>query len=201
MRVPSPLGRRRWMSALAAAVAVALAAACEGTVDRSGDPDAPWPPPDLTLIVHSSAGAGGDLVARELGRTLEGMYETTVTVENRVGGSGAVATAYLVTRAPRDGSVLQVVTPTQLITPLYAPGIPTYREVTPIIRLLIDPTTLYVRGESPYGTMEELLAEARSSPGALTWGFGSAGSIDQLIVEEIEDEAGIATRAPERTRV
>ena len=192
MRAPSP-GRWRWRGALAAAMA--LAAACEGTVDRRGDPDAPWPPPNLTLITHSSAGGGGDLVARELGRTLEAMYETTVNVENRVGGSGAVATAYVVTRAPQDGSVLQVVTPTQLITPLYAPGIPTYREVTPIIRLLIDPTAVYVRGESPYGTIEELLAAARSSPGGLTWGFGSAGSIDRLIVEEIEDEAGIEVRS------
>ena len=104
MRAPSP-GGWRWRGALAAAMA--LAAACEGTVDRRGDPDAPWPPPNLTLITHSSAGGGGDLVARELGRTLEGMYETTVTVENRVGGSGAVATAYVVTRSPHDGPGLQ----------------------------------------------------------------------------------------------
>lgn len=167
--------------------------------DRGGHADpaggnGTWPPPNLTLITHSSPGGGGDVLARELARTLDGMFGTTVTIDNRVGGSGAVATVHLARRARPDGSVLQVVTPTQLITQIQSRGIPSFRDVTPIARLVLDPTVLYVRRESPFATIDELIRFARRNPGQLTFGIGSAGSLDHIVIEEVMRAAEIRVR-------
>lgn len=165
-----------------------------GGANITVDPEGPfhWPPSRLTLITHSSPGGGGDIMARELGRTLERLHGTTVVVENRVGGSGAVAMVYLERRAPRDGSTLQVITPTHLITPLRIRGVPSYRDMTPVAGLVMDPTVIFVRSDSRFHGMSDMVAYARQHPGALKWGIGSAGSLDHLVVEEIKEKAGIS---------
>ncbi len=150
-----------------------------------------WPPARVTFITHSSPGGGGDIMARELGRTLERLYGTTVVVENRVGGSGAVAMVYLDRRAPRDGSTFQIITPTHLITPLRIRGVPSYRDMTPIAGLVMDPTVIFVRQDSPFEHVGEMIEHARANPGAQKWGVGSAGSLDHLVVEELKEKAGI----------
>lgn len=151
-----------------------------------------WPTERVTLITHSSPGGGGDILARELGRTLELLHGVTVVVENRVGGSGAVATVYVANRVPKDGSTLQIITPTHLITPIRSPGVPTYSEMTPVANLLLDPTVIYVRRESQFRDLTEMVAYAKQNPGALKWGIGSAGSLDHLVVEEFKEKAQIS---------
>lgn len=142
-----------------------------------------WPPQSLTLATHSSPGGGGDIMMRNLARTLEEKFGVTTVVDNRVGGSGAVAMSWLATQVEPDGTTLKAVTPTQLLTPLRVEGLPSYEDVTPIARLFLDPTTLYVHDDSPYQTMEEFMDAARADPRGLSIGIGSAGSLDNLVLQ------------------
>jgi putative tricarboxylic transport membrane protein len=171
-------------AAALAATATAMAAQAENK----------WPSQQVILVTHSSAGGGGDVMMRNLGRTLETEFGVSTTVDNRVGGSGAVAMSWLATQAPSDGYTLLSVTPTQLITPLRAEGIPTYADMTPVARLFLDPTTLYVHRDSPFQTAEEFIEHARQNPRELTIGFGSAGSLEQLVVQDFEAAADIDVR-------
>ena len=153
-----------------------------------------WPPDEVSLVTHSSSGGGGDVMMRNLGQTLENELGINTVVDNRVGGSGAVALSWLANQAPNDGTVIMSVTPTQLITPLRASGIPGYQDVTPIARLFIDPSTLYVHEESPFHTIEEFLDYARENPRDLSIGIGSAGSLDQLVLQNFASATGIDVR-------
>lgn len=153
-----------------------------------------WPPEELNLVTHSSSGGGGDVMMRNLGQTLESELGISTVVDNRVGGSGAVALSWLANQAPTDGTAIMSVTPTQLITPLRADGIPGYQDVTPIARLFIDPSTLYVHEESQFETIDELLDYARENPRSLSIGIGSAGSLDQLVLQNFEAATGIEVR-------
>lgn len=153
-----------------------------------------WPPQSLTLVTHSSAGGGGDTMLRNLGPTLERKFGITTTVDNRVGGSGAVALSWLANQAPNDGTVLLSVTPTQLLTPLRAQGIPTFEDLTVIGRLFLDPTVLYVHTESPFQTVQEFIDHARANPRDLAVAIGSAGSLDQLVLQTFEREGGFEVR-------
>jgi len=153
-----------------------------------------WPPAEVEVMTHSSPGGGGDRFIRNLVQTLEMNFDVDAVANNRVGGSGAVAATYMVTQAPADGSVIQAVTPTQLITPIRAPGVPTYRDITPIARIFVDPSTLYVHRDSPFDTIEEFIDYARENPGELTIGIGSAGSLEGLVIAEMQEAADIQVR-------
>lgn len=153
-----------------------------------------WPPRAVTLVTHSSPGGGGDVMLRNLSRTLEERFGITATVENRTGGSGAVALTWLANQANPNGTVLFSVTPTHLLTPMRAPGIPTYEDVTVIARLFLDPTVLYVHRDSPFQTVEEFIEHARANPRGLAVAIGSAGSLDQLVLQNFERAAGISVR-------
>lgn len=176
----------RFVGAMALALPVAFVAPGAQAQD--------WPPRSLTLVTHSSAGGGGDVMLRNLGRTLEEKFGVTTTVDNRVGGSGAVAMSWLATQAPKDGTAIFSVTPTHLLTPLRAQGIPTFEDVTPIARLFLDPSVLYVHRDSPFATVEEFIEHARANPRGLSVAIGSAGSLDQLVLQTFEREAGIDVR-------
>ncbi len=153
-----------------------------------------WPTQSVMLVTHSSAGGGGDVMLRNLAPTLEAKFGISTNVDNRVGGSGAVAASWLVNQANPDGYTLKSVTPTQLITPLRSAGIPTYEEMTPIARLFLDPTTLYVHDNSPFQTIEEFLDHARENPRDLSIGIGSAGSLDQLVLQNFTAATEIDAR-------
>lgn len=153
-----------------------------------------WPAGDVELVTHSSSGGGGDIMLRNMGRTLDTRFGINTVIDNRVGGSGAVALSWLANRAPTDGSAIMSVTPTQLITPLRVQGIPNYQDVTPIARLMIDPSVLAVHNDSEFATIEEFIEHARANPRDLTVGIGSAGSLDQLVVQNFATAAGIELR-------
>ncbi len=153
-----------------------------------------WPPSKVEVMTHSSPGGGGDRFIRNLVQTLEQNFDVDAVANNRVGGSGAVAATYLVTQAPEDGSVIQAVTPTQLITPIRAPGVPTYQDITPIARIFVDPSTLYVHRNSPFETIDDFLEHARANPGDITIGIGSAGSLEGLVIAEMQEAADIQVR-------
>jgi putative tricarboxylic transport membrane protein len=174
------------VAAAAGALALATALAATAVVAETD-----WPTQRVTLVTHSSPGGGGDVMMRNLGPTLERKFDVSATVDNRVGGSGAVAMTWIATQAPADGYTLLSVTPTQLITPLRAPGIPTFEDMTPIARLFLDPTTLYVHRDSPFQSAEEFIEHARANPNALSIGIGSAGSLDQLVLQNFETATGI----------
>jgi putative tricarboxylic transport membrane protein len=176
------------LKSLTAAV-IALPIALSGSLAAQD-----WPGSSLTLVTHSSPGGGGDVMMRNLSPVIEREFGANTTVDNRVGGSGAVALSWLATQAPADGSVLFSVTPTHLITPMRAQGIPTYEDVTVIARLFLDPTVLYVHNNSPFQTMEEFVEHGRANPRALSIAIGSAGSLDQLVLQNFAETVGIDVR-------
>lgn len=161
------------------AAALALPVAFGMTAAQAQD----WPPQSLTLVTHSSPGGGGDVMLRNMSRTLEDRFGITTVVDNRVGGSGAVAMSWFATQVAPDGTTLKSVTPTQLLTPLRVEGLPTYEDMTPIARLFLDPSTIYVHQNSPYQTIEEFMDAARANPRGLSIAIGSAGSLDNLVLQ------------------
>lgn len=172
-------------------VAIAFLAAC---IAGSAIAQEQWPERNVLFVTHSSPGGGSDVLARAIARALQETSGANVTVENHTGGSGAVALLFMANNADRDGHTLMTVTPTQVITPLRSPGIPDFRAMTPVARLFMDPALLYVRGDSEFETAEQLFEAARENPRSQTWGIGSAGSLDQLVIEQTEEAAGIDVR-------
>jgi putative tricarboxylic transport membrane protein len=189
IRAAKRVMRRKKMKFMRLLASFTLAVTAAGSASAQD-----WPSGQLVLVTHSSAGGGGDVMMRNLAPALESRYDVTVTVDNRVGGSGAVAMSWLANQASPDGNTLFSVTPTHLITPMRADGIPTYEDLTVIARLFLDPTVLYVHDDSPFQTIEEFIAHAQANPRGLSVAIGSAGSLDQLVLQNFEAATDIEVR-------
>ncbi|MDR2529121.1 MAG: tripartite tricarboxylate transporter substrate binding protein [Synergistaceae bacterium] len=151
---------------------------------------ATWPAGRVTVIWHSAAGSGGDLLFRALSKFLENKTKVTFIVENVTGASGANAWTR-VARSKPDGSVILGVSSTFIASPVQNKIPVNYTNFDPVARLFIDAVCLYVGGNSPYQTFEDFAADARKRPGELTLTGGTTGNVEFVAARELMREAGI----------
>ena len=140
---------------------------------------ASWPNRSIRLIVPFGAGSGNDLVARLLAESLTKALGQAVIVENRVGANGSIGADAAAKAAP-DGYTLFVTTnTTQAANPSlmkklnYDP----IKDFAPISRIANTPAVLVVNPSLPVKSIPDLIALAKSRPGQLTYGSGSAGTL------------------------
>jgi len=154
----------------------------------------PYPSRPIKLVVPYSPGGLPDTVARVLSHTLQESLGQPVVVENKAGGSGAVAAA-AVTQAPADGYTLLVTDgPMLSITPLitqrmsYDP----VKDFVPVSLVGTAPLFLAVNPKVKANSLEELIAFAKAHPGKLNYGSSGIGSIHHLTAEAMKAGLGIS---------
>ncbi len=151
---------------------------------------AEYPDKPITLVTHSSPGAGGDLFLRQLAKHLEGIVDVPLVVENRAGGASATAVSY-VAASPADGYRLYGSTPSMLQTPILTRTRHSYLDLTPLANVFLEPEILYVKGDSPWKTLSDIVRAAQERPGELLLGAAIPGSVEHMIVHQIQSTAGI----------
>jgi len=173
------------MAALGIAV---LAALPDGPAGAAEYPSRP-----LRLIVGSSAGGGGDIVARTVIQRLTETMGQPVIIDNRGGAGGAIA-CELVAKAAPDGHTLLIASVGMLtINPglypklAYAP----LRDFAPVTLMVETPYVLIVHPALGVKTVPELVAAARGRPGQLNYASGGAGTGNHFSGELFKLSAGI----------
>jgi len=137
-----------------------------------------YPTKPVRLVVPFPAGSATDQVARVVGAELQQALGQPFVVENKAGAQGAIAAAE-VAKATPDGYTLMLTTNTpqaanvSLFKKLsYDP----VKDFTPITRYGTTSFMLMVRPDFPAKDLKGFIAHARSQPGKLSGGYGSAGS-------------------------
>ena len=137
-----------------------------------------YPSKPVKLVVPFPAGSATDQVARLAGAELQAALGQPFVVENKAGAQGAIAAAEVAKAAP-DGYTLMVTTNTpqaanvSLFKKLaYDP----VKDFTPITRYGTTSFMLMVRPDFPAKDLKGFIVHARSQPGKLSGGYGSAGS-------------------------
>jgi len=156
----------RIIAVAAAALALAGAAAAQ-----------PYPDKPVRLIVAFPPGGSVDAVARVVGPPLAASLGQPVVIENRSGASGNIGTE-LAARAKPDGYTLLIHTiPFVANAHLYEkmPYEP-LADFAPVSLLCSSPAVLIVHPSVPARSVAELLALARSKPGALNYSAAGAGT-------------------------
>jgi putative tricarboxylic transport membrane protein len=67
----------------------------------------------------------------------------------------------------------------------------TLADVTPIARLTAEFEVIVVPADSPYQTLDDLIAAFQADPTAISWGGGSAGGTDHILVGLIAQAIGV----------
>ena len=137
-----------------------------------------YPTRAVKLVVPFPAGSATDQIARVMGQQLQESLGQPFIVENKPGAQGSIA-ATEVARAAPDGYTLMVTTNTpQAANPSlfkklnYDP----VKDFAPIARLGTISFMIMVRPDFPARNLKEFLSYAKSNPGKLSAGYGSAGS-------------------------
>ena len=154
---------------------------------------APYPQQRVTLVTHSSPGGGTDLFLRELATYLTPIMGTSFSVENKRGGSGATAVAF-VAAAPPNGGTFYGTTPTYIQTTLLSRPPVGWEGLDPIAIVFIDPEVIYTRTESPFKTLADVINHAKANPGKSRWGASNPASLERLAMERLARSTGV--RAP-----
>ena len=159
-----------------------------------------WPSRPITLVVPAAAGAGTDLLAREMATRLALALKQSVIVDNKPGASGIPATSAVVRAAPDGYTLLYTNGSFAVMAPALLKSIPydVTKDIVPIAQTVVGGVLLLVHKDFPARNLKELVDHARANPGMTygTWGIGSSG---HLIMEWLKKQAGVQmTHVPYR---
>ncbi|WP_203136798.1 tripartite tricarboxylate transporter substrate binding protein [Microbacterium sp. JZ31] len=143
----------------------------------------------LTIIAPAAAGGGWDGVAREMqqAQKANGLVNN-VQVVNMPGAGGTIALGNVSVLEGQPANLLVGGTGLLAATIQFGSDA-TLEDVTPIAAMVEEYDVIVVPGDSPYETLDDLVAAWRDDPKALPWTGG--GSFDQLVVTDLALAAGI----------
>lgn len=136
-----------------------------------------FPNKPIRFLQGFPAGGNADVLVRVLGDELSRSMGQPVLVEARPGASGNLASQE-VARATPDGYTLVLLTTAHVISPALMKSL-NFDPITDfefVSKVADYPFFIAVHNDSPYKTLNELIAAAKAKPGALTWGSAGTGS-------------------------
>lgn len=156
-----------------------------------GQAMAAYPEKPITYICHTTAGGASDMFTRDVARMLaaEKIITVPLTVENKPGGSGAVAANFIRGQQGNPYYLLNV-GDAFVLGPLSDSTIPGYKDATPIARLAYDATSIIVRADSKYKNIGDLVNEAKKSPGMINAGVTTVGGFNHMTILILEQKTG-----------
>lgn len=173
---------------LVAALIVLLPANAQSASTGSG---ATYPTKPIRIIVGSSAGGGGDTMARLMAQAATPMLGQQMIIDNRAGAGGNVG-ADIVAKATPDGYTLLFVFTGHVTSPSLFPKLPfdTVRDFSGLTLLATNEAMLVVHPSMPVKSVKELIALAKQNPGKYSIGAIVSGS-NHLGSELFKLQAGV----------
>jgi tripartite-type tricarboxylate transporter receptor subunit TctC len=170
------------VAALAATVA-ALAATSSLAQDFPNKP--------VQLMVAYPPGGSTDIGARIVASIAEKMLGQPIVVVNKGGAGGQVGWTELVRQRP-DGHYIGFINLPATNTVILDPerkAIFTEKDFTPIINQVLDPGAIWVRADSPYKTVQDLIDAAKKAPNTIRTATTGILSDDHLAILMTEEAA------------
>jgi putative tricarboxylic transport membrane protein len=153
-----------------------------------------YPDQAVEIIAPANPGGGWDTLARTIQVSLETeeLVPQPLSVTNKPGGGGGVGLAYMAAQKGNDYTLV-VYSPPLVINAINGTfeG-KTYKDLTPLAKLITDYQIIVVKADSPYQSLEDLLNAMRADPKAIKFaGVSSPGSMDHVAFAKIAKAAGI----------
>ena len=185
--------KKRPVVQMMCALAVALAAGSALVTPAAAQaPRGDFPTRPISFVVGFGAGGGADVFARALSEAAKTVLPQPIAVENRPGAGGTSANAYVSGR-PADGhTILFAHAGSSVITPvtINQPSLK-WDAFEPVARIHAEEEWLMVHPDSPWKTIDQLVAYAKANPKKVRVSGSAIGGIDSFVVLAWEKAAGI----------
>src|SRR5512139_72153 len=152
------------------------------------------PTKPIQMIAAAAPGGGSDVLARVIAQIVasEKLSPQPMVVQNIPGGGSAIGTTQ-VARMKGDTHALLVFNPASVAGLLVAgKGAATIRDLTMIAQLALDEQFIVVRSDSPFKTIQEIVAEAKKKENSLS--IAGADQADRVCNRLFEKAAGVEMR-------
>jgi tripartite-type tricarboxylate transporter receptor subunit TctC len=146
----------------------------------------------IHFIQPLGPGSPGDIVTRTAADALGRNIGQSTVVENRVGANGIIGMDACAKSAP-DGYTVCVPSFAQMsVNPVLYKKLPydPLRDLDPVILFAAITSTVVVNASVPVNSLAELVALAKSKPGALNWGSWGLGSFSHLYLAWLQNATG-----------
>jgi tripartite-type tricarboxylate transporter receptor subunit TctC len=151
-----------------------------------------YPDRSVRIIIAFAAGGTIDTLGRIVAQKLGEAWGQSVFVENRPGASGNIGAA-AAAQSPPDGYTLHLGGQVLAVNVTLAPmkGLDPVKNFEPIMWIATAQDVLMVPPNSPFRSVEELIAYAKAHPGELNYASLGIGSSGHLATTLFSDLAGI----------
>ena len=165
---------------------------CSKEEAGSGD-TAAYPQGNLDFIAPGGAGGGWDLTIRTTAKVLAdtGLVTNPMPITNKPGAGGGVTLAHLQTISG-DDKTLVVYSPPLILINLNGSSEFSYKNTTPISRLIADYGAFVVPKDSKFKSINEVMEALKEDPKSVKiGGNSSAGSMDHIQFLMMAKTAGV----------
>src|SRR6266511_1115101 len=177
------------MSQIVTATIGAILALAATTGSTGAQQDFPTKP--VQLMVAYPAGGSTDIGARIVAAIAEKSLGQPIVVVNKGGAGGQIGWTELVRQRP-DGYYIGFINLPATNTVILDPerkAIFTEKDFTPIINQVLDPGVIWVKADSPYKTVHDLIEAAKKAPNSIRAATTGILSDDHLAILMTEEAA------------
>jgi putative tricarboxylic transport membrane protein len=170
----------KWFSGLLSALAIStLAVAVQAQ-------------PSLKMMIPANPGGGWDQTGRNLATAMQrAKLVSSVQFDNKGGAGGTIGLAQFINSAKGDPNAIMI-GGMVMVGAIYLENSPVnLTMVTPLVRLTGEYEIIVVPSNSPHKNMGDLVKAFKANPGGVSWGGGSAGGTDHILVGVIAKAAGV----------
>ena len=153
-------------------------------------PAAAWPTKPISVYVGWSAGGASDVTTRAVALQMEKVLKQKILVTNVTGALGAIG-ASQVAKAPADGYLWFGGAAVHGTWPILGQAKVSWNDFYALLSVVF-PTTIYVKADAPWKTLQEFIADIKASPaGKFKFGSPGAGSNGAIFGGLVMDAAGV----------
>ena len=146
----------------------------------------------LTITAPAAPGGGWDQTARAMQRVLAEIEPgVNVQVENVPGAAGTIGLARFIQSERGNPGGLMVTGLVMVSGAIINQSPVSLADTTPIARLTGEYEVIVVPASSPHRSLTDLVTAFQNNPGSISWGGGSAGGTDDLLVRLLAEQIGL----------
>jgi tripartite-type tricarboxylate transporter receptor subunit TctC len=144
-----------------------------------------YPAKPIRMVVPYPAGGNADITTRLVARRMSESMNTPIVIENRGGANGGIGTEVVAKAAPDGYTLLAAASGPIVINPVLLKKVPydPQKDLAPISQILTFQYVLVTPASSAIKSLEDLIAQARSKPGTLSYGSTGIGGGGHLAGE------------------
>jgi tripartite-type tricarboxylate transporter receptor subunit TctC len=152
-----------------------------------------FPNKPIEVIVGYAPGGGTDMIARAVADVAQKYVGQSLVVVNKPGAAGIIGAQYVASAKP-DGYTLLVAGGSETVSTPHFRSLPfsPVDDFEPIIRFMIERLNFYVRTESPWKTMQELVADAKKNPEKFSYATAGVGGLHYSTMVVTAKRAGFS---------